>query len=150
MKSKGIRILDKKENIVCVELSDIFEEIQDGKEFNWSILYIDAIGHLKGRSISDFEDEIIESDRGLFITWDELNQLSKKLREIYGIIVLGDANKKSLRRYQEDQEMYETCDVVIEIVDSAFWQVFSKDASLIDRLSKKFKEIEFLEPDFKR
>ena len=46
--------------------------------------------------------------------------------------------------------MYETCDISIMMFDGGYWEVFSKDASLIERLSKKFKEVEFLEPDFER
>ena len=60
------------------------------------------------------------------------------------IIVIGSKDKDSLHRYDNDQEMYESCDIVIEMVDSNFWEVFSKDPSLIARLKAKFKETELL------
>ena len=66
------------------------------------------------------------------------------------ITLIGCKNETLLHRYDEDQDMYETCDIVIEMFDSNFWEVFSKDESLIDRLAKKFKEIKFLEPDFEK
>lgn len=44
--------------------------------------------------------------------------------------------------------MYENCDAVIEMVDSSFWEVFTKDSNLLDRLSTKFKDIEFLDSNF--
>ena len=44
--------------------------------------------------------------------------------------------------------MYENCDIVIEKLDSSFWEVFSKNTDLIKRLSSKFKHVKFLESDF--
>ena len=56
MKTKGIRILDKINNTVSVELSDILHEIPDGDSFYWSILYLYATGNLgEEQSIPDFE-----------------------------------------------------------------------------------------------
>lgn len=55
-----------------------------------------------------------------------------------------------MRRYESDQEMYETCDIVIEMVDSGYCEVFSKDKDLINRLAAKFKDIKFLESDFEK
>lgn len=46
--------------------------------------------------------------------------------------------------------MYETCDIVIEMIDGGFWEIFSKDIAWIDRLAKKYKKIEFLTPDFQK
>ena len=46
MKSCGIRIPDKKNHIICVTLSDILKEIDHGNTFQWSILYLYAVGHL--------------------------------------------------------------------------------------------------------
>jgi hypothetical protein len=53
-------------------------------------------------------------------------------------------------RYETDQIMYESCDIVIEMFDSCFWEVFSKDEDIINRLASKFKETKFLKPDFKK
>ncbi len=43
--------------------------------------------------------------------------------------------------------MYIICDVVIELIDCAFWEVYVKDMKVIDRLRERFKEIELLDPD---
>ena len=100
MEAKGIRILDKKNRVVCVELPGILEEIQNGNLFHWSILYLDASGHLgEGRSIPVFEKQIYDSEKGLFITWDDLNLLSKKFYQIIDITLIGCKNKNLLRRY---------------------------------------------------
>ena len=151
MRAKGIRILDKKNRIVCVELPDILEEIHDGNLFHWSILYLEATGHLgEGRSIPVFEKQVNYSTDGLFITWDDLNHLSHKFFDLMNIILIGCKNQSLLLRYENDQVMYETCDIVIEMFDSCYWEVFSKDESLINRLAAKFQDIKFLESDFEK
>jgi hypothetical protein len=54
-------------------------------------------------------------------------------------------DEKFLHRYETEQEMYKTCDIVIDLIDCAFWEVYSQDHSLLYLLKNKFKKIEFLE-----
>lgn len=152
MESTGIRINDLKENgVVSVRLPDILEEIQNGNLFYWSILYLEATGHLgEDLSIPVFEKQIYDSEKGLFITWEDLNVLSKKFYQIIDITIIGCKGKDLLKRYENDQEKYEICDFVIEMIDSSYWEVFSKDEVFINRLAKKFKAIEFLPSDYKK
>lgn len=151
MKTKGIRILDKKNRIVNAELPDILKQIPNGDTFFWSILYLDSTGNLgDGKSIPIFQKQIFDSERGIFITWKELNDLSHKFWDLMDITLIGSKDINFLRRYKNDRDMYETCDIVIEMIDSSFWEVFSKDEQLINRLASKFKEIEFLESDFQK
>lgn len=151
MKVKGIRILDKVNRIVSVELPDILEEIPHGNLFHWSILCLEAMGHLgEGKSMPVFEKQIDCSERGQFISWSELNMLSKKFYQIIDVTIIGCKDKNLLHRYESDKEMYETCDIVIEMIDSSYWKLFSKDEQLINRLASKFKEITFLTSDFEK
>ncbi|HEV8051907.1 MAG TPA: hypothetical protein VGP47_05385 [Parachlamydiaceae bacterium] len=150
MKSQGIRIEDKVNNVVNVGLLDILKEIEKGYSFYWSILFLDFIGNLgENRPNPSFSYEINESKNGFRIGWMDLNSLSSNCEQIIDIIVLGCKDQEFLKRYEDDQEMYETCDFVIEMVDSTFWEVFSKDESLIKRLAAKFKTVEFLETNYK-
>jgi len=151
MQAKGIRISDSKGNILAPTLPDVLEAISDGNFFYWSLLYLYASGDLgEDKSMLVFEKEIYDSEKGFFITWDELNSLAKKFYQIIDITIIGCRDKSLLRCYDNDQEMYETCDIVIEMIDSSYWEVFSKDEALINKLAAKFKEIKFLEPDFQK
>ena len=76
--------------------------------------------------------------------------LSQQLTEIMDIFIIGSKNKELLQRYENDQDAYEICDVTIEMHDSCFWEVFSKDEFLINRLAAKFKDTKFFESDFKK
>lgn len=148
METQGIRILDTENNLVSVDLKDILIEI-DGSRLHWSILYFDGLGALqKWHSISAFELNVNKSEKGLFISWKDLNELANQLWEIIDIIIIGCKDEKLLLRYENDETMYRSCDIVIVKFDSCFWEVFSKDQQLIQKLSKKFKDIEWLDPDF--
>lgn len=145
MKVKGIRISDKKNNIVSVELPDILIEIPDGNSLYWSVLYLYATGSLgENQSIPALEEQIRKSEKGLCISWDELNNLSKKFWDLIDITIIGCQDKSLLKRYDDDQKMRETCNVVIEMIDSGYWEVFAKDEKLIKKLCQKYKDIEFL------
>lgn len=149
MSVKGIRILDSENNVVSVKLPDILQEIHNGATFHWSILFLDSMGDLcKEKSIPEFEKEISNSKIGLQLEWKELNVLSKKFYQIIDLTLIGCKDKQKLRRFTNTLEMYKNCDIVIEIIDSSYWEVYSKDEQLINRLAEKFEEIEFLKPNY--
>lgn len=150
MTTKGIRISDG-DNVLLVTLPDILREINNGNLLNWSILYLYGMGNLKdGGSIEHLENNINKSKNGFFIRWNELNALANNFDQVYDIIIIASRDEELLHRYEIDQEMYETCDIVIEMIDSGYWEVFSKDEDLIKRLGRKFKDIKFLESDFQK
>ena len=133
------------------QLSDILQEISNGASLYWSILYLDTTGDLgEGKSIPVFQDQIYASEKGIFISWKELNALSQKFWDLMDITLIAVKDISFLHRYNDDKEMFENCDIVIKMIDSSYWIVFSKDEQLIIRLTSKFKEIEVLEPDYKK
>jgi hypothetical protein len=141
----GIRILDKKNSIVIVDLPDILSEIQDGDQYYWSILYLYAVGNLgEGKSIPEFEDQVRNSENGFLLNWKELNLLAKRFFQIKDITLLGCIRKDLVKRYETDEKMYEICDIVIEMFDYSYWDVYCKDKNLIEKLTKKFKDVEWL------
>ena len=150
MKRKGIRILDKINNFVIVDFPDILEAVPNGDRFYWAILYLYASGHLgEGQSLPVLEEEIKHSQMGFLITWEELNYFAKKISDLIDITVIGCKNKSMIKRYNSDKEMYETCDFVIEMIDSGYWEIFSKNKRFLNILSKKYNNIEIITTDVK-
>ncbi len=144
----GIRILDVENHLVSVYLKDILEEI-DGANYFWSILFFDGMGLLKNwNSLDDFENNVNKSEKGLFINWKDLNDLANQFDEIIDILIIGSKNQKVLVRYDDSEEMYKSCDFVINKFDSSYWEVFSNDQRFIQKFSEKFKKIKWLKPDF--
>lgn len=141
----GIRISDKKNRVVIVNLPDVLAEIHDGDQFHWSILNLYCTGHLgEGKSIPVFEDLIEKSEKGFILSWEDLNTLAIKFNQVIDIVLLGCLNEDLIKRYDTDEEMYEACDIVIVMFDSSYWEVFTKDKSLIERWAKKFKDVKWL------
>jgi hypothetical protein len=146
MKTKGIRISESKGDVLSPTLLDILEEITDGDSYYWCILFLYGIPkENQGSFLSQYEEIIKNSDNGISISWIDLKKLSDKFFQMYEITVLGARNLNLLKRYESEDEMYDACDIVIDLIDRAFWEVYSKDVSLINRLAKKFNDIEFLE-----
>ena len=152
MKSKGIRIRDGRpddDEILGVSPINILELLDNNNKLNWAILELEATGDLgNNRPIPKFRDAIENSERGYWIGWDDLKETSGKFWQVIWMTIIGCKDKKNLRFYDTSFEMYESCEVVIEIFDGSCCEVFSHDRSLIERLAKKYKDIELLEPDW--
>lgn len=145
MQSKGIRIPYSLRRGLMPELPEVLKEINDGHLFHWSIWELDAVGTGEKWLLSVNQSEIRKLEKGYLINWNDLNLQAKKFQQVIWLCLMGSKDENFFRQYKNDQERYEACDYVIEMFDGGWWDVFSKDAGFIDRLSKKFKEIEFLE-----
>lgn len=148
-KSKGIRISDKKKRIVEVELNTILKELYEGAAYSWAI-HVFQINGYKGIdfTVVDWQNRIKGPSIDKKIGWPELCALGNDVFQFIELILVGSKNPENNRWIQEPKEMYETPDVYIEMFDSSYWEVFSKDHDFINRLAHKFKDVELLEPDF--
>lgn len=148
MKSYGIRISDGKGEVLSPTLYDILKEIKEGDSYYWSILFLDGTPTPgQGPFLAIYKKEINDSEHGVLISWDDLCRLSNIFFQMFEVIVLGSKDATSLHRYVNEEEMQNTCDIVIYLIDCAFWEVYSKNQELIDTLKKKFKETEYLDPN---
>ena len=152
MKARGIRIRDKKpredKKTPGVILGDILKEIENGRDFNWSILFLDGMPNRENaRSVIPLAKKINKSGNGLNVSWDDLNLLSFKYFQMYEIVVIGCRDSRLLKSYDTEKEMYESCDIVLDLIDCVYWDIFSKNSDFIDHLSKKFECIKFLTTD---
>lgn len=148
--SNGIRIIagEVDQNI---SLQDILREISNGENLNWSILFMDASIHLdNGYAKHVFDDDVNKSEKGLIISWKNLGLLAEKIFNDLEMLIIGCKDMQHLHRYENDQAMYEACDVVIEMIDTGFWEIFSNESQIINRLEKKYGTYELLEPDFQK
>lgn len=146
--SSGIRVISYKADM-DIKLSDILNEIPNGNLMNWSILFMDALVSLdNGEAKHLFGDDVNESEKGLNISWKDLQKLAEQLFEDLEMLIIGGHELERLHRYKTDREMYESCDVVIEMIDTGYWELFSSDAQLIERLKKKYGIYKLLETDF--
>lgn len=150
MNTKGLRISDIKDG-KCISLSEVLTDIPYANELNWVLLWFDVTPIKKeGKPITELRKKVNESEGGLPCTFESLVELSRKIFQEIEILIIGCRIKENLHRYKEEQKMYEICDIVIEMIDGGFWEIFSKNINWIDRLTKKYKEVESLTPDFQK
>lgn len=118
MRTRGVKIFDDNEDVLSPQLSDILQEISNGASLYWSILFIEGTS-IPGqeRSLIEYSCEINKSVNGVIVTWEELNNLSGRYFQVFETIILGCFNKKKLKRYKIENEMYIACDIVIELSD---------------------------------
>lgn len=96
----------------------------------------------------NLKNKFFESQNGVLVSWKELYDIATKLEQIIDITIIGCNDLKLVQRYDTEEEMYKSCDIVIEMVDGSCWEVFSKDENLINGLAAKFKSTQFLDIDF--
>jgi hypothetical protein len=135
----AIRITNEESEVLSIELKDILGSIGDGHQYNWSILWLEFTGDI-GKSVPDFEAEIKKSPNGLRIDWNDLLDLSKKINQTIELILIGSGEPSRLRRYGIDEEMYSSCEYVIELIDSSYWIIHSKNASLLKRFKNNLSQ----------
>ena len=75
---RSIKILGENKEFLSIELKDVLNCIADGDKLKWSILFLEAIGDI-GKSMTDFEKEIVNSKDGIIIEWKDLLDFSKIL-----------------------------------------------------------------------
>ena len=116
MKTYGIRLLDGKGNVLKTTLHDILDEIDGGESFYWCLLFLDGIpAPGQGSFLVDFEKKINDSKNGIIVTWEELKRLSIKFFQMFEITVLGCKDVDLLHRFDNENDMYKACDIVIDL-----------------------------------
>lgn len=142
----GICISDKNEYYLIVTLQDILSEISEGEKYTWAILFLDGITKKSQEiTIVELKEAIKNSNSCLIMNWKELFELSNVFYQLYDATIIGCLDYKNIQKYRTEELMYKSCDIVIELIDSNFWEVRSKDPNLIKRYSSKFKETKPLE-----
>ena len=121
------------ESFLSISLSDILSKIDKGEEFEWKLLFLEATTETD-LDILNLEKKINESDSGYLISWSDLVKLSNQIYQIIEILLIGSKNSKNLKRYISEDEMRVHCDFCIELIDSSYWEVGSKNKNLLNNL----------------
>lgn len=135
--TKTLKIEHIVDGVLAVNLSDILCRIPDGEHYTWSLLWVTATGKDGDANVLDFEQEVNKASNGLLLTWSELLELSERFYQIIELLVIADEDKSNLRRYDTDEEMYDSCSYVLELVDSSYWIVSIKNDIARQRLKSE-------------
>ncbi len=145
MKTYGIRIFEDKNQFLSIKLSDILKEISERESFFWVILFLDGTPvQNQSKNLIEYMNQINKSSEGISIKWKELFLLSDQFDQMFETIILGCKNINLLHRYKNEKQMYKSCDIVIELIDCAFWEIYTKDKNIIQKIKVRFSKTELI------
>ena len=125
-----------------VTLSNILRLLSSYKVHHWSLIFLEAMGDLKSdRSMAQLQDDVSESTDGYHLSWEELLSLSESFDQVIEMTLLGCNSQDRLTRYSDESEMRSSCDFTIEMVDSSYWEVSSKNIDFLENLSNLSRSI---------
>ncbi|MVT10392.1 hypothetical protein [Chitinophaga tropicalis] len=145
MVAREIIIRGSSSNVLNVQLLDILRCIDEG-ETVWSLLWIRAVGSKDNSNVLEYEELVNASLAGVVLSWQDLLALANQFDQIIEVLICGSENKGVLRRFSTDDEMVRNCEYVIELVDSSYWLINSKDHEVIEKMLKSLDGAEFSLP----
>ncbi|HET8670694.1 MAG TPA: hypothetical protein VFM05_08740 [Candidatus Saccharimonadales bacterium] len=139
-----IEIKDKHNGFLTVELRDLLPLIEPvGRDLIWSILDLDAMGDpnkLK-RNLLEIEEYGRQSPQGYILSWDDLVDLAESLIDIMDAVIVGCRNRSMIPKLEPSSDIYSSCEIVIEAIDSAIWRIHSKHDEFVERLKTSFHDV---------
>jgi len=123
-----------RKNDSLVQLTDLLSVVPENN-WTWAILDFYGIGHAPNNlSMDDFEKLVRSSPQGVFMTWSELNEFSNSLEQIYDCLIIAVKSPQDIRDDQLKKEIFDNCEVVIEMFDSTKWSIWAKEKALMKKI----------------
>ncbi|WP_026994856.1 hypothetical protein [Flectobacillus major] len=129
-----IKLIGNDDFYLSVKLSDILQKINNGQNYQWKIMRLEAI--MKNNSfyhIVELEEEISNSISGYIMQWEELVELSNQIFQTIEILLVGD---KDFKNNLTEEEMRVTYNYYIELIDSSFWEISSNDFLFLEKVKQ--------------
>jgi hypothetical protein len=139
-----IKINGDDNEILSVTLKDVLSCIDQGEKVIWGILWLDVTINLRvDGSIADSDYDINRSETATIVTWEQLTELSSQINQAINLLIIGDKTKSDIIKYSTDEEMYKNCDYTIELIDSSYWIIHSKNDFFIKNIFGKLQGVEY-------
>lgn len=124
-----------------VELIDILRLIKkDRQKLVWSILDLQAVGNISTiweRGIIDLEETIRHLPQGYILSWQMLTKLVKKFDDLIDVVIVGCHEVTQIPSLCVGTDIYLSSEIVLELIDSSVWQIYTKDEELLKSLDFK-------------
>lgn len=126
------------------DLRDLLAQLSpDTKALNWSILGLWAVAR-DDTDVVEIEARVDASPVGLRMTGAELWDLAGRLLQVIDGIIVAFSDSPPTR---SDSDLRESCEIVIEAIDSTLWRVYARDPALSDHLRNTFTEVREVPPE---
>lgn len=118
---------DNNEGYLSIDLTDILTQIENITNYKWKLLWIDGTSHTGGANMLELEKNVNDSKDGLPILGSQLLPFSELFSQLYELILIGDKDEEQLVKLEDEEQMKENCEFFIELVDSSYWEITSKN-----------------------
>lgn len=133
-------------DILSVKLHDILMEIDRIDIRIWKLLWIEAVSsqmitlRLNNTEMymSELEEVVNNSKDGILISPDELLKMSTLFDDLIEIVIIGDKDEFTVQKKGNDDEIKSRCEYFIELVDSSYWEITTKDNKFVSNLKRNF------------
>ena len=139
----GIRISDTTDDVVNVRLHHLLEVIGPGYQY-WEILCPDVVPKVKDEEEIASVKRIIASEGKHGVCFHGLRYLASMMHQEINFYAVGSAKQFSEVSNLDLRLLSEQSDIVIEMVDSSYWEVHCKDPEVISFLQRAFHDTEII------
>lgn len=115
----------------------------DKKALNWSILGLWAVAQ-DDTDVGEIEARVDASPVGLRMTGAELWDLAGRLLQVIDGTIVAFSDSPPTR---SDSDLRESCEIVIEAIDSTLWRVYTRDPAVSNRLRQTFADVREVSPE---
>lgn len=137
-----LRIDDKDaRGFLAVDLKTLLDVVgDDGATLVWTVQALSVSGTLgDGRSVVELEEESRRPPHGLVMSWNDLTSLASRLTQVQDGVFAGCAAQDQIPAAGDDEALYRQTEIVLEAIDSSFWNVYSSDQNLLKRFRERFR-----------
>lgn len=116
-------------------LNDIVESDSKYRLYNFGIVRFYG-------ATKDYSNEKLSEAITIFTDWNLFLESIINMEQIYDIEILIDKLSQNIQRYVDEKDSYKNNQICLEFFDDGFWEITSKDYSLIKFISEKYPESE--------
>lgn len=130
-----IILKSKNNNLLTITLHDILSQINNIEEYVWKLVLLEGVSNKM--DILVLEHLINKSPSGIFIRTNDLLKISTLFDQITEIILIGDNNIGKMQRLEYNDSMQNQYEYYIELIDSSYWEVTSKNRNFLNNIKLK-------------
>lgn len=103
-------------------------------KLNWRLLFIHGTYH--DDQMLPLEKQAYEAEYGVSISFLEVKKLLSRINDLKDLLMLGNIdNNTFVRKSDEDDLIFNSTDVIIELFDSSYWTIAANKTEFIEKVT---------------
>lgn len=138
---KEIKLYGLTDGVLEIQLVDIFTNLTVGEKYLWKVLWLNAFGTFKNEPIQKIEDKV-KHNNGMLIPYEDIFLFSRNHNQLVDFVIIGHKNQDIIKKIDISNYQNYSLEYLIELCDSTFWKVSSKDINFLHRSLKIIAGVE--------